>query len=123
MSHVVEIKTEVRDAQAVSHACRRLQLPPPVQGTHQLFSHEVCGLGIQFPDWRYPAVCELDTGRIRYDNFGGRWGDEVYLHRFLQAYAIERAKTEARRKGYACTEQNLSNGSVKLVVKVGGATE
>lgn len=121
MSHIVEIKTEVRDAQAVSHACRRLQLPPPVDGTHRLFSDEVRGLGVQLPDWRYPAVCELDTGQIRFDNFGGRWGDAVYLDRFVQAYAIERAKAEARRKGYTCTEQNLSDGSVKLTVEVGGS--
>lgn len=121
MSHIVEIRTEVRDVQAVSHACRRLQLPPPVEGTHRLFSDEVRGLGVQLPDWRYTAVCELDTGQIRFDNFGGRWGEEVHLHRFVQAYAIERAKAEARRKGYACTEQKLSDGSVKLTVKVGGS--
>ena len=91
MSHVVEIKTEVRDATAVSHACRRLALPQPLQGTHRLFSSQVTGLGVQLPDWRYPAVCQLDTGEIRYDNYGGRWGEQQHLDRFLQAYAVERA--------------------------------
>jgi hypothetical protein len=43
------------------------------------------------------------------------------MDRFLQAYAIERAKMEARRKGHTVTEQSLADGSVKLTVTVGGA--
>ena len=121
MSHIVEVKTEVRDPIAVHSACDRLQLPQPVQGTHRLFSGEVAGLGVQLPDWRYFAVCELDTGQIRYDNYNGRWGEQQHLDRFLQAYAVEKAKIEARRKGHTCTEQQLADGSVKLTVNVGGA--
>jgi hypothetical protein len=76
---------------------------------------------VQLPDWRYPAVCELDTGQVRYDNYGGRWGEQQHLDAFLQAYAVERAKAEARRKGHHCTEQHLADGSVKLTINVGGA--
>jgi hypothetical protein len=36
-------------------------------------------------------------------------------------YAVERAKIEARRKGYSVTEQKLDNGAIKLTVAVGGA--
>jgi hypothetical protein len=122
MSHIVEIKTEVRDAAAVRAACQRLELPPPVQGTHRLFSGRVSGLGVQLPEWRYPAVCQLETGEIRYDNFGGHWGQQQYLDGLLQAYAVEKAKSEARRKGHTCTEQQLADGSIKLTVNVGGAT-
>ena len=121
MSHIVEIKSEVRDATAVGNACERLRLPKPVQGTHRLFSTEVSGLGIQFPGWRYPAVCQLDTGEIQIDIYGGRWGDACHMDRFLQAYAIEGDKKEARRKGHTVTEQSLADGSVKLTVTVGGA--
>src|SRR5690349_10885380 len=32
MSHIVSIKTELRDPEAVRAACRRLNLPEPVQG-------------------------------------------------------------------------------------------
>lgn len=120
MSHIVEIKTEVRDATAIGSACQRLRLPKPVQGTHRLFSAEVSGLGVQFPDWRYPAVCQLDTGEIQYDNYGGRWAEQYHLDRFLQAYAVEKTKMEARRKGHAITEKSLADGSVKLTVNVGG---
>jgi len=121
VSHIVEIQTEVRDASAVRAACQRLRLPPPVQGTHALFSGEALGLAVQLPDWKYPAVCQLETGQIQYDNYGERWGEQQHLDAFLQAYAVEKAKAESRRKGHHCAEQQLSDGSVKLTINVGGA--
>ena len=121
MSHVVEIQTEVRDASAVRAACQRLHLPPPVQGTHALFTSKAIGLAVQLPDWKYPAVCQVDTGEIRYDNYRGRWGEQRHLDAFLQAYAVERAKAESRRMGHLCTERQLADGSVKLTIHVGDA--
>jgi hypothetical protein len=37
---------------------------------------------------------------------------------FLAAYAVEKSKLEARRKGYTVTERTLPNGSVQLSVEV-----
>jgi hypothetical protein len=121
LSHIVTIRTEIRDAAAVRAACERRHLPRPVEGTHQLYSSEATGLGVQLPDWRYPAVCQLNTGEVRYDNFNGRWGEQSHLDAFLQGYAVEKAKIEARRKGRICTEAQLSDGSIKLTISVGGA--
>ena len=121
MSHIVTIKTKVRDANAVRSACNRLQLAPPVQGEHRLFSGQVTGLGVQLPEWRYPVVAQLNTGELRYDNYGGRWGKQQHLDDFLQSYAVEKSKIEARRRGHSVTEQQLDDGSVKLTINVGGA--
>lgn len=120
MSHIVTIKTEVRDAVAVRAACHRLSLPEPTQGKTKLFSGEVEGLAVQLPEWSYPVVCSLVTGQLHYDNFNGRWGDQKHLDRFLQAYAVEKAKLEARNRGHSVTEQPLSDGSIKLTVQVTG---
>ena len=120
MSHVVTIEAEARDPAAVAAACRRLGLPEPVQGTAKLFEGEANGLLVRLPGWTYPAVVEPGTGKIQYDNFGGSWGDPAQLGRFLQAYALERAAIEARKKGYTTTERALADGSVKLTVTVGG---
>ena len=120
MSHIVTIKTEVRDAAAVRSACDRLGLRRPVPGMHRLFSGEVRGLGVQLPDWRYPVVCQLENGQLQYDNFEGRWGDRKHLDRFLQSYAVEKCRLEARRKGHSLTEQHLPDGSIKLTVQVQG---
>src|SRR6476620_4688503 len=120
MSHIVQIKTQVKDAEAVRAACRRLDLAEPVQGSHRLFSGQATGLAVQLPGWKFPAVCQLDTGQIQLDNFQGNWGEQKELDRFLQSYAVEKAKLEARRKGHSVTEQQLQDGSVKLTIQVSG---
>ena len=120
MSHIVQIKTEVRDEVAVQSACQRLHLPKPVRGTYELYSSTETGLGIELPHWKYPVVADTSTGQLRYDNYSGRWGAQEFLDQFLQGYAVERAKIEARRRGHSVTEQKLEDGSVKLTVSVGG---
>jgi hypothetical protein len=120
LSHIVRVKTEVRDHAAVEAACRRLSLPEPATGTAQLYSGQATGLLVHLPDWLYPVVIDTASGTIRYDNYGGCWGDEQHLHRFLQAYAVERARGEARRNNYTTTEQSLSDGSILVEIEVGG---
>jgi hypothetical protein len=121
LSHVVEIKTEIRDEQAVRAACVRLQLAPPEHKTVRLFSATATGLCLQLPGWQYPVVCNLQSGAVQYDNYGGHWGEQKHLNSFLQGYAVEKAKIEARRKGHTCTETRLQDGSIRVTVKVGGA--
>jgi len=121
MSHIVTIQTQVRDPVAVAAACQRLDLPQPVQGRYRLFSGEVAGLGVQLPGWRYPVVCQTETGEVKFDNFEGRWGEQQHLDAFLQGYAVEKAKLEARRRGHSVIEQPLADGSIRLTVQVGGA--
>jgi len=120
MSHIVSIQTEVRDAAAVRSACQRLKLPQPTTGKHRLFSGEVEGLAVELPGWKYPVVAQLDTGKLRYDNYNGRWGDRKHLDALLQRYAVEKARIEARRRGHSVSEQPLSDGSIKLVIQVQG---
>ena len=122
MSHIVTIKTEVRDAEAVKAACKRLNLPEPVQGTARLFEGEATGLLVKLPDWLYPAVVSTETGQVRFDTYGGQWGDPKHLDAFLQAYAICMTTTEARKRGHSVFEQALPDGSVKLTISVGGGS-
>ena len=121
MSHIVQIKTEVCDEVAVAAACRRLGLAQPRQGAVTLFQTEVVGLLVDLPGWIYPAVVDLKSGAIRYDNYEGRWGDVKEIGRFLQAYAVEKGTIEARKRGHLVREQPLADGSIKLVISVGGA--
>ena len=119
MSHIVTIQTQVRDPVAVAAACARLGLPEPVQGTARLFSGEATGLLVRLPGWRYPVVCDTAGGEVRFDNYENAWGERRELDRFLQAYAVEKAKAEARRQGRSVVEQELPDGSVRLTVQVG----
>lgn len=118
MSHIVTIKTQVKDPAAITAACRRLQLAEPRVGTAELYDAEVTGLIVALPDWRYPLVCNTTTGQLHYDNFKGHWGDESHLHQWLQAYAVEKATLEARRAGHSVHESQLSDGSIKLQIAV-----
>jgi hypothetical protein len=121
LSHVVEIKTEIRDEQAVRAACVRLQLAPPEHKTVRLFSATATGLCLQLPGWQYPVVCNLQSGAVQYDNYNGAWGEQSRLNQFLQGYAVEKAKIEARKKGHTCSESRLEDGSIRVTVHVGGA--
>ena len=116
MSHVVCIATEVRDPLAIHAACLRLGLPEPVHGTAELFADTATGLLVRLPGWLYPAVVETATGRVRFDNYEGRWGDPAQLDRFVQRYAVEKASIEARKRGYSVTEQPLEDGSIRLQI-------
>ena len=120
MSHLVTITTEVRDQVALQAACRRLKLVEPVQGTFKLFSAQATGLAVQLPGWRFPVVCQLETGQLQFDDYEGRWGERRHLDALLQTYAVELAKLAARRNGHTVTEQPLSDGSIKLTVQVNG---
>ena len=121
MSHIVEIKTEIRDEAAVKAACVRLQIPTPESKTVRLFNATATGLCVQLLGWNYPVVCDLKSGAVQFDNFGGNWGEQKHLNSFLQAYAVEKSKIEARKKGHTCSETRLEDGSIRVTVKVGGA--
>jgi len=119
MSHIVTVRTKVRDPVALTAACRRLGLVEPVLGTAKLFTSEATGLIVQLPGWTYPAVVDSHSGEVSYDNYGGKWGEQAQLDKLLQAYACEKAKLEARRQGHSVSEHQLSDGTIKLTIQVG----
>jgi hypothetical protein len=121
LSHIVTVQTKIHDPAAVTAACQRLGLPEAAQGTAKLFSGEATGLLVRLPEWIYPAVIDIQSGEIRYDNYEGAWGGQQHLDKFLQMYAVEKAKLEARKKGHTVTEQTLQDGSIKLQIIEGAA--
>jgi hypothetical protein len=117
LSHVITIRTEVRDPAAVRAACRRLGLPEPVHGTAKLFSGEATGLLVKLPG-RHPR--RDGPGPVRQ-----LWrcvGRQEHLDRFLQRHALEKAYIEARKRGHSVVEQALADGSIKLTITVGGGS-
>jgi len=120
LSHIVSIQTEVRDPVAIQSACDHLNLPPPHFGAVKLYSSSATGWAVQLPQWRYPVVADVNTGKLAYDNYNGRWGERKQLDGFLQRYAVEKASIEARKRGHSVIEQPLEDGSIKLTVSVGG---
>jgi hypothetical protein len=119
LSHIVQIQTQVRDPLGIRAACQRLRLEPPVYGEAKLFSGTRTGWNVRLTGWEYPLVCDVERGQLSYDHYEGRWGDPQQLDRFLQAYAVEKAKLEARRQGHTVAEQPLADGTIRLTIQVG----
>jgi len=119
MSHIVTIQTEVRDRHAVERACNRLGLAAPVEGEAKVYATTKKGLLVRLEGWEFPLVCDLVSGAVDFDNYGGHWGDPKRLDQFLQIYAVEKATLEARKKGYSVVAQPLADGSIKLVIGIG----
>ena len=117
MSHTVTIKTKITDLAAIQSACSRLKLPQPTQGEVRLFDRVASGIGVQLDGWRFPICVESD-GNLLFDNFQGMWGAQEMLDQFQQAYAVEKAKLEARKQGYQCSESVMADGSIRLQVLV-----
>ena len=107
------------DQVAITAACKRLNLPIPAHGTAKLYSGEATGLLLQLPGWQYPAVIDTASGTVIYDNYEGRWGNQDHLNRFLQIFAVEKAKIEAHRKNLPVTEETLEDGSIRLQIMEG----
>lgn len=116
MSHLVAVKTRVHDAAALTAACHRLGFAEPVHSNVRFFSGDATGLSVKLPGWQYPIVVDTAEGSVKYDNYEGRWGDPAELGRLLQMYAVEKAKLEARKKGYCVSEQARQDGSILLQI-------
>ena len=119
MSHLVTVQTQIRDPVAIANACRRLGLAEPLHGTAQLFTAAATGLILQLPGWTFPVVIGTETGAVHYDNYAGHWGNQAQLDGFMQAYAVEKARLEARKNGFAVSEQTLEDGSIRLQIAEG----
>ena len=116
MSHIATVKTEVKSLHGLSAACRRLKLASPKNGTHRLYGGQTAtGYAVRLPDWRYPVVFDLASKQVHFDNFRGLWGNEKELDKLKQAYAVEVAKEQARKQGFAVSEKPLADGSIQLV--------
>ena len=120
MSHIVTVAAKATDPAALAAACTRLKLPPPQTETVTFFDRSVqTGLAVRPLGFVYPIVCDVETGDLYHDTYGGRWGDDAFVGRLLQAYAVEKTKLQAQARGHRVAENALPDGSVKLTVTAG----
>lgn len=117
MSYVASIQTRVRDPVAVAAACRRLDLPPPVYGIVHFCDGHAIGLIVHLPGCLAPAVIDLETGTLRYDHRDDLPDDRTHLHRFLRAYAVEKTRSIAVRKGLHLIDERIEDGSIRLQIQ------
>jgi hypothetical protein len=117
MSHTTNIKINVTDLQALENACKRLGLDLK-EGEFKLYSSTQVGIGVTLPGWKYPVVFNLKTGTVAYDNYNGNWGNIQELNKLVAYYGLEKAKIEARKKGYSYYESYDQNkNEICLVIE------
>jgi hypothetical protein len=58
-------------------------------------------------------ISEFDQTRTS----GGPRYDEAWLGRLKQSYGVEKARLEAKKRGYRVSEQKLDDGRVRLVLR------
>jgi hypothetical protein len=142
MSHITKIDIEVTDLTALKSACRRLGFTfAEGQKTYRWYGRIVgdarlpeglsiedlgrCDHVIGVPGAEYEIGVKAEKGgyRLLWDSYE-RGGLEQKVGKgaglLKQAYGIEKAKIEARRKGYSVYESRKADGSVTLKIQLGG---
>ena len=124
MSHISKIELEVNDLGSLGQACRRLGLELiKGQKTFKWYGAEAgkCDHAIKVPGANY-EIGVIKTGNVfelQCDYFDAGIGKAIGQNGGLlkQAYAVERTKAEARRKGYTVIEKATPQG-IRLQVQI-----
>lgn len=124
MSHISKIELEVNDLRTLDRACRRLGLQlVKGQKTFKWFGRKAgdCDHAIRVPEAEYEIGITSVDGiyQLECDYYDRLIGQAIGENGGLlkQAYAVEKTKAEARRKGYLAIEKETDTG-VRLHVRV-----
>jgi hypothetical protein len=119
MSHVVNIKTELKNKASVVKACARLEWPCEVNSSTVMYDGtKVHGSIITIPNWKY-AACVKEDGSIATDTFNNRWGDIADLDQLKKYYAVEETKSTLAAQGiYSREYLNEKDQSITLTAEV-----
>ena len=124
MSHISKIELEVNDLATLKRACARMGLRfVENQKTFKWFGYDEgrCDHAIKVPGAAYEiGVTKAGTlYELQCDYYDSALSNVIGQNSGLlkQAYAIERTKVEARRKGYSIIEKKTDSG-IRLHVRV-----
>lgn len=125
MSHIVKVKAiEVKDEAALRAAVQRTEgasfVNDGVKKVHQMYgSQKADGIGVNLKGWRMPAVFNLETKEVKYDNFNGSWGPQSELDDLIHEYTVEATKNAAIADDPTVyvEEEVLENGDTKVVLE------
>lgn len=131
MSHIATVEVEFRDMDALAKACAKCGVElRQDQKTFKWYNGQVtpCDAAIVHPNAKacQIGVHKTDTGlKIQFDPFMRGYGmqdavafeDDIKgLGKLQQAYAVEVARKQAKRQGFAVRETVQADGRVKLTL-------
>ena len=122
MSHFTEIKTQIKDIQALRAACRELNLPLLENAEARgYYENKIKGefvIKLSGPydiavnkqeDGTYGLTADLWQGHVEKE-VGAGYG------KLLQLYGVHKTMIEARKKNLSVLRQQKADGSIKLVL-------
>ena len=122
MSHFTEIKTQIKDIEALRSACQEMGLPL-LQGAEARGYYENKTKGDYVIRLKGPydiAVNKQADGTfgLTADLWNGHVEQEVGqgYGRLLQLYGVHKATMEARKKGLSVLRRQQPSGAIKLVL-------
>lgn len=104
MSHRVEVSIEFRDPDALGDAVVALGGKVIGHGTHTLFDGAVQGFAFSLPGWKFPLCLQAD-GKLVFDDYSGKWGDQKDLERLKGEYALAVAAAKCEELGWMTERQ------------------
>jgi hypothetical protein len=127
MSHIQTIEVEITDLQALKSACKRLNLEwKQDQKTFKWYQGQSkCDHAIKVPAATYEIGVLKNADRkgftLQVDYYDRKVTEKIGQlgGLFKQAYALEKAKLEAIRKGYSVKEHKINERQIELRISVG----
>jgi hypothetical protein len=120
MSHTVTVETQVKDIRILEQVCQELGF-----GFRQINADDAIkfydgtshteGHAIDIPGWRYPVVVD-SQGKMAFDNYSGRWGNESQLHVLRQKYTESVTIKTLKSRGAKFKRTQRDDGSIVLTV-------
>jgi len=128
MSHMSTVGVVIKDLESLGTACRRLGIElVRGQKTATYYGHNKvnCEHAIRVPSSAHEiAIIKNADGTYSLQaDFYGLEGEKIRklcgsnLGLLTQSYAVEKAKIEARRKGYSVLEKREEDNSITLTLK------
>jgi hypothetical protein len=130
LSHLVEIKCEIRDLDALSLACRdlhkqlvRAPMGQKVQGRTYGGTMVDCDAYVKL-DGPYDVILTREpkgTYKMQTDFWAGSVAKEIGENgkRLVQMYGVNKAEMSARRLGHAVTRQITKTGAINVLISGG----
>ena len=117
MSHTATMKINFKNKAALIAACKALNLTYQ-EGRHscRLYAGNVqCDFSLKLKGWNYPVAILEDE--IKYDTYGGHWGDAAKLTEFQNEYSKQVVVQQAEAMGWSWMEQyNTEKDQIELTI-------
>lgn len=116
MSHIVTIKTELKNFDTIKEVCKRLGLHCKQSNDINVYNTNKTGMGIHLKGWKYPIVVNKQ-GVVYYDNYNGNWGNMKEYNKFVDEYSLEETLKKIKKKNLKYNIQRINN-EIKIEVMI-----